>query len=209
MCHLYTNLRKCKSVKAFQKSWGLEEEKAFKAAKESVKKATLLVHPKVGAPTELWTDASDNAAGAVLVQKQRSHWCPVAYWSRAFNNAQKQYSAFDKELIALSYAIDHFRDWLEGQQVTVRTDHMPIVSALSKTTNKFTPLQRRHLNRIAQYADKVFQTVLVRIMGLPMHFLVLCSKVKRFCQRRTQTVQSRKCKWLILQLSLVSRQYQR
>jgi len=148
-------LRSCKSTKAFQASWTEEHDRAFKDAKLSVASATLLVHPNPKAKVELWTDASDVAAGAVLVQFTKSAWKPIAFWSKTFNTAQQKYSPFDRELMAVSFAVDHFRYVLESQPVVVRTDHKPLVGALNKVTDSSTPLQRRHLNRIAQYIDKI------------------------------------------------------
>ena len=64
------------------------------------------------------------------------------------------YSPFDKELLALSMAIDHFRDF-EGQIQTVRTDHKPLLGALKKSNDKFNAFQKRHLNKIAQFTNEV------------------------------------------------------
>ena len=58
-------------------------------------------------------------------------------------------------MLAVSYAVSHFRDYIEGQSVTVRTDHKPLVAAFTKGAEKRTPLQKRHLNIIAQYVDKL------------------------------------------------------
>ena len=148
-------LRGAKSEKEFVASWQPQHSAAFGKAKEMISSTTMLVHPQTEAKTELWTDASDTAIGSVLVQQIGSEWRPIAWWSKSFNSAQQSYSPFDKELLALSYSVHHFRDYIEGQEVVVRTDHKPLVGALHKTSNVFSPLQRRHLNRIAQYVDDV------------------------------------------------------
>ena len=151
-------LRGFKTNKSFCSAWEKQHEDAFEKAKDAITKTTLLVHPRSDVKTELWTDASDFAIGAVLVQDhglKRSQWTPVAYWSKSFNPGQRSYSPFDKELLAVSYSVSHFREYLEGQEVIVRTDHKPLVGSLSKTTNNYSALQRRHFNRIAQYVDKI------------------------------------------------------
>ena len=148
-------LRSCSKKEKFQDSWCTAHEEAFNMAKKAIANATLLAHPKLDAKTEIWTDASEAAVGAILVQHQENRWVPLAFWSRAFNAAQKCYAAFNKELLAISYAVTHFKDMLEGQPITIRTDHLPLVGALSKVTDKFTPLQRRHLNNIAQYVEEI------------------------------------------------------
>ena len=146
-------LKGIKSKKRFCANWTDQHTLAFQEVKDDMARTTLLVHPDKNARKELWTDASDRAAGAVLVQWQENRWQPIAFWSKTFNKSQRKYSPFDRELLALSYSVDHFREWLEGQPVHVCTDHRPIVSALAKRGNKFTPLQRRHLNKVAQYTE--------------------------------------------------------
>ena len=75
-----------------------------------------VVHPDPDARTKIWTDASNFAAGAVLVQLQRGDWHLVAYWSRPFNHAQRSYSAFDKEMLAMSFTLgEGFQFYLEAQ----------------------------------------------------------------------------------------------
>ena len=148
-------IRNVTPTTAFVQAWREEHESAFVQAKAAIQNATLLVHPDPDARTEIWTDASDFAAGAVLVQLQRGDWHPVAYWSRSFNQAQRSYSAFDKEMLALSFALEHFRFYLEAQPIVVRTDHKPLVQALRKAADPVTPLQRRHLARISQLAQEV------------------------------------------------------
>ena len=70
--------------------------------------ATLLVHPKPEAPTNIVTDASDVAVGAVLQQLIDGEWCPIAYFLKKLKPAETRYSAFDRELLAVYLAIKHF-----------------------------------------------------------------------------------------------------
>ena len=148
-------LRSLKTARQFQEAWDESCGEAFDKAKKHIGKAVLLAHPDRDAETEIWCDASQGSVGAVLMQKQGGHWVPLSFWSKALNKAQVSYSVFDKEMLAISYSVRHFRDYLEGQSITVRTDHRPLVGALSKRTDSQTPIQRRHLNYISQYVDKL------------------------------------------------------
>ena len=50
---------------------------AFNDSKEVLAQATLLFHPKLGAPTRLITDASNIAVGAILEQQINNVWQPL------------------------------------------------------------------------------------------------------------------------------------
>ena len=106
--------------------------KAFEATKEALADATLLHHPVQGAPTVLTTDASDTALGAVLEQKTGGVWKPLAFFSRQLRKPERNYAAFDRELLGIHLAIKQFRYFLEGRTFTVYTDHKPIPPALHK-----------------------------------------------------------------------------
>ena len=123
--------------------------------KAAIATATLLVHPQSDAPTEIWCDASNIAVGAVLVQLQHGIWKPLSFWSRQLNNAQRIYSATDRELLAVSYAVYKFRSYLEGQPIVVRTDHKPLVGSVTRKADTALPIPRRHLQKIAQFVDQL------------------------------------------------------
>ena len=55
----------------------------------------------------------------------------------------------------MSTAISHLREYVEGQGVAVKTDHTPLVGPIHKKSDNLSPFQRRHLNRIAQYAVNI------------------------------------------------------
>ena len=91
----------------------------------------------------------------MLVQCQRGLWKPLSFWSKQLNHAQRGYSATDRELLAVSYAVDTFRAYLEGQPIIVRTDHQPLVGALTKKADTALPVPRRHLLKIAPFVDQL------------------------------------------------------
>ena len=57
---------------------------ALTTIKETLANATLLSHPKPDVPTNIVTDASNIAVGAVLQQYINYCWCPIAYFSKKF-----------------------------------------------------------------------------------------------------------------------------
>ena len=135
--------------------WTDEATSAFEAAKQALASATLLSYPKPNAPTSIMCDASDTAVGAVLQQSISGQWCPIAYYSKQLQAAQKRYSTFDRELLAMYQAIKHFRHFVEGRQFMVFTDHKPLTHALLVSSDKYTPRQVRHLDYISQFTSDI------------------------------------------------------
>ncbi|CAJ0958557.1 unnamed protein product [Ranitomeya imitator] len=72
-------------------------------------------------------DASEIGAGAVL--SQRGSGCsvfkPCAFFSRKFSAAERNYDVGNRELLAMKWAFEEWRHWLEGakHRVVVLTDH--------------------------------------------------------------------------------------
>ena len=119
-------------------------------AKEALAHATLLHHPLQGAHTALTSDASDTAIGAVLEQKIDGVWKPLAFFSLQLHKPERNYAAFDRELLGIHLAIKHFRYFLEGRKFTVFTDHMPILATLHKTMEPASSHQAHQLATIAE-----------------------------------------------------------
>ena len=130
--------------------WTQEHLDAFAAAKAALSDAVLLAHPDPKAAIALTTDASDTAVGAVLSQGPFASPAPLAFFSKKLSAAEKNYSAFDKELLAVYLAVRHFRHYLEGRVFTVYTDHKPLVGAISNNSDR-SPRQSRHLSYVSEF----------------------------------------------------------
>ncbi|GFO45008.1 hypothetical protein PoB_007151300 [Plakobranchus ocellatus] len=74
--------------------------------------------------------------------------------SRKLSDAEKKYSAFDRELLASYSAVKHFRHFLEGRPFTLYTDHKPLTFALSSETDR-SPRQTRYLAFIAEFTTDI------------------------------------------------------
>ena len=69
------------------------------------------------------TDASDIGLGGVLSQQENGRLKPVAYISRKLNEAEKNYAAHEKELLAIIFALRSWRIYLHGDKFDIFTDH--------------------------------------------------------------------------------------
>jgi len=86
--------------------WTQEMDQAFERCKESLSRATLLSHPDPTAELVVTTDASSTAIGAVIQQRMKEGWQPLAFLSKKLSNIQVKYSPYDRELLAIYTAIN-------------------------------------------------------------------------------------------------------
>ncbi|QRV88083.1 Retrotransposable element Tf2 protein [Ceratobasidium sp. AG-Ba] len=106
--------------------WSQECQQAFEEIKKRVCKNPVLIHPDPDKPFILETDASGVAIGAILSQRGEDGYLhPIAYLSKSYNDAQRNYDTANKELLAIVESLKHWRIYLEGtiQPITVFTDH--------------------------------------------------------------------------------------
>jgi len=76
----------------------------------------------------LVADASLIGTGAWIAQGPTLQTItPADSHSRKFNPAQENYSTFDKELLAIVDAVEHFRSEHTGCSFIILTDHKPLV----------------------------------------------------------------------------------
>jgi len=131
--------------------WSPQLEEAFNKTKQVLVKAVPLAHPAPDAEVSLHTDASDQHIGGALQQKVRGSWQPLGFFSRKLNVAETKYSTFDRELLAASQGIRHFRHILEGRDFQLWTDHKPLVTALTRISDPWSARQQRHLASISEF----------------------------------------------------------
>jgi len=132
-----------------------EEEIAFDNCRKSLKRATELVYPDPTAELMLITDASDVAIGAVIEQISEGRAQPLAFLSKKLKQAQRKYSPYDRELLAIYTAIKHFRHMLEGRKFAVYTDYKPLVYAFNKDQLQSSSRQTQHLKFISQFTTDI------------------------------------------------------
>ncbi|XP_055585346.1 uncharacterized protein K02A2.6-like [Uranotaenia lowii] len=113
--------------------WSKECQEAFKAAKQLLADDTVLAHYDRNLPIKLYSDASKEGIGAVIVHvfpdgKER----PVSFASRVFKKHESNYSVIDREALAIYYGVQRFSSYLSGRRFILMTDHKPLTGLFSE-----------------------------------------------------------------------------
>ena len=105
----------------------------MKSNDDSVTLPPRLAHPDLEQPFILFTDASKIAIGAVLLQRDNSGVeRAISFFSKKLSPAQRNYSTFERECLAIICALEQFRVYLLGRKFRLRTDHRALGWLLSK-----------------------------------------------------------------------------
>lgn len=104
-------------------SWTDDQEKAFRELKDVLVSAPVLTCPDFSRPFILQTDSSSIGLGAILSQVFEDGEKPIAYASRSLTKNERNFSVTEQECLAVLWAVEKFRPYLEGMEFTVITDH--------------------------------------------------------------------------------------
>ncbi|KAL0192526.1 hypothetical protein M9458_010822, partial [Cirrhinus mrigala] len=121
-----------------------EAIQAFRTLCHQFTTAPILTHPDPTKAFVVEVDASDVGVGAVLSQRgpdEKLH--PCSFFSRKFNSTQQRYGVGDRELLAIKWALEEWRHWLQGgsEPFTIWTDHQNLT--VIKQTKQLNPRQAR------------------------------------------------------------------
>jgi hypothetical protein len=103
--------------------WDDKAEEAFIKIKQALVSAPVLSQPDFTKEFTIQSDASDVGVGGVLTQNLDGEEKVIAYASRSLTKTERNYSATEKECLALLFNLERFRPWIEGVMFTVITDH--------------------------------------------------------------------------------------
>lgn len=109
---------------------------AFDLLKKELTQAPIMITPNWELPFEIMCDASDFAVGAVLGQRCDKLFQPIYYASKTMNPAQENYSTTEKELLAVVFAFDKFRQYLVLSKTVVFTNHSALRYLFTKQNAK-------------------------------------------------------------------------
>ena len=99
--------------------WSKKCQQCFEKLKMLLTEEPILGQPESGKEFVIYSDASLNDLGYVLVQEGKV----VAYASRQLKPHEKNYLAHSSELAAIVFALKIWRHYLFGEKCHVYTDH--------------------------------------------------------------------------------------
>ena len=112
--------------------WTDECESALSKLKEEFSSDKILRNPDFNREFILFTDASNVALGASLMQEHQGSLFPVCFLSRTLSVAERNYSVIERECLAIVWAITKLNKYLLGRKFTLMTDHKPLLAINKK-----------------------------------------------------------------------------
>jgi len=122
--------------------WGPQQQLAFEKIKHQMCEAISLYFSDLSKPFLLHTDSSDFGISGALSQIDETNQPRViSFCSRTLNSAQRNYSTVEKELLAIVFSLEKFREYIDGQKVCLFTDNK-VLSYLNSMKNSSQRLMR-------------------------------------------------------------------
>ena len=128
-------------------NWTEAHQQAYDSLKEQLVNPPVLKFFDSTKRVVLSVDASKNGLGAACLQDG----APVAFASRALTDAETRYAQIEKELLAAVFACTKFHDFVYGRQVTIETDHKPLITIVKKPLHAAPARLQRMLLQLQRY----------------------------------------------------------
>jgi hypothetical protein len=114
-----------------QWSWGREHRDAFGALKEAIARAGTLSNPDYNSQFFIQADTSKTGTGGTLWQWGKDEGGAkvkkiICYCSKKFNLRESRWKTIEQECFGLVFALQKFRQFVQGCPVTLLTDHRNI-----------------------------------------------------------------------------------
>ena len=141
-------------------AWTQEHESSFERVKHRLLEALSLKHPNYGRKFQMYSNASDTAIIAVLVQQSKKDEeilpkmaCKtIAYFSRTLSRVEQRYAIPQKEVIGLVAGLEFFRSFCFNYPIESLTDQK---SALWLVARDMPTKFYRYQLRISAFSPKI------------------------------------------------------
>ena len=127
---------------------------AFDTIIERITNDPILAHPDFDKPFTIETDGATEGLGAVLSQEKETKI--IMFCSRSLKPAEKNYTSYEKECLALVWATDVLRPYLLGAHFNVITDNVAVSVVFAekkKNQHRMIPWKMK----LQQYDFTIFQ----------------------------------------------------
>lgn len=111
--------------------WLVQQQKAYEEIKRLLLSAPTLAHYDYSKKIIIQADISSYGLGSALIQEGKDNKREiVAYASRMLTTTEQKYSQIEKEALALADATERFKEYIMGINITLETDHKPLLQIL-------------------------------------------------------------------------------
>ncbi|KAA3473365.1 DNA/RNA polymerases superfamily protein [Gossypium australe] len=161
--------------------WTDRCQQSFKKLKARLTEAPVLVQPESGKEFVIYSDASLNGLGCVLMQegKLKPH--------------EQNYPTYDLELAAIIFALKIWRHYLYGKKCQIFTDHKMIdyhsgkVNVVTYTLSKKSLYALRAMSTSLALSDD--SSILAELRARPLFLQQICEAQKKDKELRAKRVQ--------------------
>ena len=157
LCHELRPLLK----KDQQWNWGEKHDKAFQTINEKVKQVAEVGHFERSCPIRIICVASKSGLGAVLQQNDGNKWRPKHFASRFLPPLESKYSINELELLAVVWAVEHFKNYLYGTKFQIIFDHKVLATVLkgNKSNKTYSSRLTRWADRLLPFEFEIFHAL--------------------------------------------------
>lgn len=125
--------------------WNDKAQEAFEVLKSKMARPPVLALPNFSKSFTVETDASAQGMGAVLLQEGH----PIAFLSKAFSPKNALLSAYERELLAVVFAVNKWQHYLMSLPFVIKTDQQSLKYVLEHKLS--TPFQQKWLSKLAGF----------------------------------------------------------
>ena len=108
--------------------WDKPQELAFQCIKDLCCTAPVIAYYDVHKEVTIQCNARKMAVGAVLLQEDK----PIAYASQKLRASELNWSPIEKEMLAIVFSTNKFREYILGKVTVVQKEHKPLETILRK-----------------------------------------------------------------------------
>ena len=148
-------------------TWNATYQKIFDKAKSIIKQDACMKFYYETKPLYIQTDAPGVGLGVALIHirsNKNCHWdeapdnsilSPYVFTSKSLTEAEKRCSNIEREALGMLYWLEKFHHYCFVREVSIITDHKPLVAIFNKDIATLSQRLQRILLRIHQYRMRI------------------------------------------------------